>query len=1483
MQIRHIGPRSHRDLEITSHRPTATLEDLLALLEDPAAGAHAWVDGQRVPKAVPLAGSGLIDGSTVSSLPVPVARSATEGPAGPGPAPPPLARSGPGDRTLGGPGRTVPRNRTGRVPLPPSPCSIDLPDPMPPTPTVTPIGVVAMVASGLGAGVLVAVLGSWMYAAFAVLGPLMMVANALDSRLRGRRAARRYAKLIRRELVRLAADLEGCSAAERARRAVAFTGGAAATSIGSAEPPLCWERRPTDPDAFSVRVGCGAAWWEPPVRGDLANADESVQALFAASRVLDGAPIGTSLEPGAPLTVVGPGDSARSVARSIVAQLAAVHGPADLAIAAVVAPEHALGWDWLAWLPHAVDRDGHRIVTTSGPPADELVGAPMSFGEGPTLVVIDDADGLQARRSAARTLLRAGSDPARDIRCLVVLGPDDAVPASCTAVAQVGPDGTLRGLPELVAGAARADQLDLRSATDLARRLARFDDPEQDGLNRLLPTEVRLRSLLALDDDRIDPALDAIDPATTREPDGRRPAGAARRGASPSHLLGAGVAERWAHAGPDPAPVALLGVTSDGPASIDLAADGPHALVVGTTGAGKSEALRSLVLSLAVSQSPDHLVFVLIDFKGGSAFDACADLPHTVGLVTDLDDHLAARALRCLEAELRHREERFRTCGATDLAELRRKDRTGEPLPRLVVVVDEFATLAAAVPEFVDALVDVAQRGRSLGVHLVLATQRPGGAITPAMRANIGLRLALRVQSADDSRDVIGSDAAARLPRRVPGRAVLGFGSDEMVTLQLACASLPSTRSVPPLTVRPLGLTRADPTGRQARGSREAPSENRCEQGADDAAPGAAGSPPGRSAAPGPGSGSGTDLTELTGEIASAWATSGRPAPRRPWPDPLPVTVGWPVATSPGRSTSASQPSSARDGGPADRWERCEEGGSRGGAEGQRADRACGGRGSTGLTIGLADQPDLQRLAPFTWDHDAGPLLGIGLPGTGTAALASTVALAAAARWSPLDCHIYAIDGTGSELAVLSGLPHVGAVVTSGEGERQRRLLHSLAAELADRRAGPFDRRRCVFVVHGVTALQARWEESGHHECWSMLVDLVADGARHAIHVCATAEGASVPQRLLSACSQRMVFRLGDPADRAVLGFPTRPAVDLPFARALAATGQGDPLLVQVAQPAEGLPAAVARLSGTADPAATSGAVLPRWIGVLPDVVRPADLDPTDGLRPVDLRPAEHPPPADHLEAVAPPPTGVHVDDRRSPGPHRQPGGGLRLPIGLADRGLTTASLDLPPGAHAVVSGPPGSGRTTALEAIAGAAARLPGVGIVVVAPIGGGSWPDPAAVVEADGEALDDLLERPGPLLVLVDDADRTPDDHRVLTRLTLDRRPDRHVVAAGRSDRFRSGYGHWSKEVRVEGIGLLLTPDPDLDGDLLGIRLPRRPAVAMVPGRAWMTGRGEGADGFVQVVCTAPVLGRPRTADRHPSLQAKRSRPYVDILKSM
>lgn len=218
-----------------------------------------------------------------------------------------------------------------------------------------------------------------------------------------------------------------------------------------------------------------------------------------------------------------------------------------------------------------------------------------------------------------------------------------------------------------------------------------------------------------------------------------------------------------------------------GPIEVDLAR-APHALVAGATGSGKSELLTSWLLLMAARIPPSALNYVLIDFKGGATSGTLAGLPHLADAATDLEPSGARRIVTSLRAVLRERERLLAAEGCRELTEL------AAPPPRLVIVVDEFRALADDVPDTLDQLVRLAAQGRSLGVHLILATQRPGGAVTADMRANIPLRIALRTTETADSLDLIGTEAASRLAA-IPGRAILADGGHSPV--QIAWTSAP--------------------------------------------------------------------------------------------------------------------------------------------------------------------------------------------------------------------------------------------------------------------------------------------------------------------------------------------------------------------------------------------------------------------------------------------------------------------------------------------------------------------------------------------------------------------------------------------------------------------------------------------------------------------------------------------------------------------
>lgn len=216
-----------------------------------------------------------------------------------------------------------------------------------------------------------------------------------------------------------------------------------------------------------------------------------------------------------------------------------------------------------------------------------------------------------------------------------------------------------------------------------------------------------------------------------------------------------------------------IGACADGPFALDLDADGPHFLVAGTTGAGKSVALETMVAALAYTHGPDDLNLALIDFKGGAGLRGCMGLPHVSATLTDLDGALASRAIAGLAHELETRKAALEAHGLSSLAEWEER---GDAPARLLVVIDEYQEIAARHSSFLPDLARIAAQGRSLGLHLVLATQRPAGAVTPEVRANVSTTIALRVASASESHDLIGTSAAAAISATTPGRAVIARG-----------------------------------------------------------------------------------------------------------------------------------------------------------------------------------------------------------------------------------------------------------------------------------------------------------------------------------------------------------------------------------------------------------------------------------------------------------------------------------------------------------------------------------------------------------------------------------------------------------------------------------------------------------------------------------------------------------------------------------
>jgi DNA segregation ATPase FtsK/SpoIIIE, S-DNA-T family len=1183
------------------------------------------------------------------------------------------------------------------------------------------------------AGAMFAVMQSPQVLMFAGLTPIMGVANAIDGRRKGRRSERQERERFGRELREFRLTLADRVAAERGRREGACPDPAEIARRATLPSTSLWERRPADADFLLLRAGTGDVRWEPPVQHAGPTFGEVPAELRDAvdeSSVLPGAPVVVELAGGGVVGIVGDRGAALALARSLLCQAATLHGPADLPVMVLARPDAAAAWDWVKWLPHTRDASGAGRMLSADPELSTRMveGRTRAAGGrdrperlatgqrvvGPTLlVVVDDETLTEGRRAPTRALLRGEGGLVAGI---VIASTVDRLPAVCTTVIDMtDPDGgadlTLPQRGEHVAGflpAGLADDV----ARDCARALARFEDPELDIVGAGLPATIRLLPLLELEE------------------------------CTPEALLA-----RWKSGGVDPRPAAPVGVSEEGVFWLDFVADGPHALVGGTTGAGKSELLRTMVAGLAASVDPDHLTFVLVDFKGGSAFDECAKLPHTVGMVTDLDEHLAERALRCLEAELRYRERLLRDAAALDLPDYLRKG-AAQALPRLVVIIDEFATLKAELPDFIDALVGVAQRGRSLGVHMLLATQRPQGAISENIRANTNLRIALRMQDTNDSRDVIDVNDAAAIPRTAPGRAYVRLGPGEVVAIQSALSTgARSGATVAHVDVAPFvyGPTARRPEARPP---------------ADAAGDGQAGDEPI------------TDLAVLVGAIGEAFERTGRPRPRRPWPDPLPPVVD---------------------------------------LEGL-VDAALAGDAPPPFTpLALADDPDAQTQYPVGWNRADGNFIVYGLGGAGTTTALGAVVLGLARTHPPDDLHVYAFDFGAGELSALECLPQVGGVMLAGERERQARLIRMLRSELDRRRemgaAAVRAEPDIVTLVDGWSAFVAEYNDLGGTALWEAFTRVFADGPEVGLYTVVAADrAAAVAGALAALVRQRWGMRLADKSDYGMLGIRSSAVPEMVPGRALVAgTGQ----VLQVGLPAGGLAAAAARVAGACPPATRS----PLRIDTLATRVR---LDELGASAQLDARP-------------------------------------WTIPVGVAERTRMPAGLVAYQGEHVLIAGPARSGRSTALLTVAAACrAARPRARVVAVAgprsPLGGDPLVDEVVHPSQIGERLPALVEPagaadgPGALLVvLVDDAEGVDDVGGILERLATADRPDLLFVAAGRNDGIRTGYSHWTRPLRRSKLGILLRPDIDLDGDLLGATIPRRAPVAMAAGRGYVAASGD------------------------------------------
>lgn len=1193
-----------------------------------------------------------------------------------------------------------PLTRTPRISGATAPPEVEIPSPPDPARDPQPLSWLTMIAP-VPIGIVLALVFSPLFLLMTAMTPLMVLARWIEGRMQARKDRRRIAAETADRQQAFAAALDGarrrCAADARAGHP-----DLAELAARAATGHRLWEVRPGDADELQACVGTGDRPWTPHLTGR----SETLRALpgladaVADRATLPDVPVLLDLRERTGAAVVGPAEEARRVAAGLVLDLLTRHGPADLTLALVVTPGSAAAWDWAKWLPHLPDDAGapqvavtedaaisllRRLAEPPGAagPGGAALGARPGTRDSPqrTLVVVDAESLLTGR--VASLLGRATRHGAR---VLVLARRGDQVPSACRWLVDLGADGRAV-VTDAGTGLRTPGVVPVRAAgrlcRDTARALGAWTDPEKPASTAALPDRSRLADLL---------------------PDSADGLGALWRG------------------GHDGLP-ATLGVGEQGPLTLDLLADGPHGLVVGTTGSGKSELLRTLVASLAARHSPDRLTFLLVDFKGGGAFDACAGLPHTVGLVTDLDEHLAARALRCLRAELRHREQRLREAGVSDLKDYHAPS---PPLPRLLIVIDEFATLAVELPGFLSALVDVAQRGRSLGIHLVLATQRPQGVVDGKIRANTNLRIALRVQDDADSRDVIGSRQAADISRRRPGRGYVRLGAGELVAFQTALVSgVPAAEAVGTIDLRPLRLVPDPGAG-------------------DDAA--------GRLAADHVPAGP-TDLEVLVADARTAAEAGGYAAPRVPWPPPLPAELD-----------ARSLPPAGRDG---------------------------------SVPLGIADLPDEQRSAPWTWRPEDGHTLLLGATAPDVAAVLATACTSLATDRGPDRLQVLVLDALGG-LGPLGALPHAVAVVGAADTERLGRALDHADAELADRRAagrGPAGGHPVLLVVvAGWGAVVEAAEQAGAPDAGTRLERLLRDGPAVGVHVLAAApHERGLPGRVLAQIPRKIVMELADPSSYTALGLRAR---DLPVLRGLRAVEVATGVEVQLARhrTEAALADAVARIA-----AAHPGTARASAVGVLA-----AEID--------------------YAEVAS------HAGAERST---------WRLPVGRRHRDLGVACLTLAPGTHLVVTGPAGSGRTTALRTLAAGLALADPTATVAVVAADPDEWRTVPGVEVATGLGGLESWPPPGRGLLLVDGIeDLGPGAADDLDRAVAALAPGCHMAVGGRAEAFR-GLRPWQRTVTATRTGILLRPGSE-DGDILRIRPPKGAPLRPLPGRGLLVDGG-------------------------------------------
>ncbi|MCP3821140.1 type VII secretion protein EccCa [Streptomyces sp. A3M-1-3] len=778
-----------------------------------------------------------------------------------------------------------------------------------------------------------------------------------------------------------------------------------------AEASRVWERRVGDKDFGQARLGLGAQQLSTALTApDTAPVDEleplsagAMQQFLAVHGSLDGLPVAVSMRAFYHVTVSGEPESAQSAARALVAQLVTLHSPEDLMVAVVAAPGAVARWDWAKWLPH-----------TQLPGQVDGAGSRRLFGDD-----LGELQQLLGSRLDGRPRFSRDAQPVLDQPHLIVVLDGGMVPPDSAFAAPEGLQGVT--IVEVVSGdldeprgglsvVVRPGRLRLESGAGVAY------EGVPDGLS--LPAAEALARQLA--------------PLRTGGGDDDEPLLANLDFTDLLNLGDAGsidVSRTWRPRSTGERLRVPIGVGEDGqPVMLDLkeAAQegmGPHGLCVGATGSGKSELLRTLVLGLAVTHTSETLNFVLADFKGGATFTGMSQMPHVAAVITNLADDLTLvdRMGDSIRGELQRRQELLRSAGnyanINDYEKARGAGAPLEPLASLVLVIDEFSELLTAKPDFIDMFIQIGRIGRSLGVHLLLASQRLEEGKLRGLDTYLSYRIGLRTFSAAESRTAIGVPDAYHLPS-VPGSGYLKFGTEEMTRFKAAYVSGTYRTGGPDLSVgqfpverRPAVFTAtAVPVVYAAPDPAHLLAANRAE---DDAL-----------------------ADTVLDVIVRRLEGQGVPA-HQVWLPPLDE------APTLDQLLPALTPTSER-GLHADGYTR---------------------PGGLVVPLGLIDKPFEQRREVLYRDFSgaAGHMMVVGGPQSGKSTLLRTLISSFALTHTPHEVQFYGLDFGGGGLTAVADLPHVGGVASRLDPERVRRTV----AEVA----GVLNRREEFFRANGIDSI----------------------------------------------------------------------------------------------------------------------------------------------------------------------------------------------------------------------------------------------------------------------------------------------------------------------------------------------------------------------------------------------------------------------------